>query len=275
MIKDVMVPLDGSAADQTRLHAAESIADLYDGRIIGLFVNLLPTLLAADPNISELGKVDLISKAKEAGDRVKEGLTKRLIALGRPIEIRRFDAFVEESAEIAAREARLADAFVGLLPDDSREPYDIVESVLFGSGRHLFLAPHGKVETKFQFENILIAWNGSREATRALAEAMPYIRRAKSIVVVLVSENATDEPEAILADEVLDHLEHHGIPAELRHIMNPKESVGKALLEEARRHNADVLVMGGYGHSRLREWMLGGVTYELLNSSSVPLIIAH
>ncbi|CAA2141642.1 universal stress protein [Hyphomicrobium sp. ghe19] len=275
MIKDVMVSLDGSAADQTRLHAAESIADLYDGRIIGLFVNLLPALLAADADMAALGTVSLIEKAKKEGDRVKEDLTKRLIALGRPVEIRRFDAFIEESAGIAAREARSADAFVGLLPNESREPNDLVESVLFGSGRHLFLAPHGKPETKFHFESILIAWNGSREATRALAEAMPYMRRAKSVEVVLVSEDATDEPEAIVADEVLDHLEHHGIPAELRHIMNPKESVGKALLEEARRRDADVLVMGGYGHSRLREWLLGGVTYELLNSSSVPLIIAH
>jgi nucleotide-binding universal stress UspA family protein len=276
MIKDVMVRLNGSAADNTRLPAAESIADLYDGRIIGLFINILPTLVPADVEAAAIGTLTLAEKAREAGDQVEERLQKRLGELGRAVELRRFDTFMEDAPNIATREARSADAFVTMRPNNgSGESDGFTESVLFGSGRHLYLVPEGRRRSTTDFESVLVAWNGSRESTRALAEAMPYIYKAKSVEVVLVGEKESVELDAVMAQEVISHLNHHVVPAELRHLKSRTGDVGPTLIGEARRFKADVIVMGGYGHSRLREWLLGGVTYELLHESPIPLIIAH
>jgi nucleotide-binding universal stress UspA family protein len=183
---------------------------------------------------------------------------------------------MEDAPNIATREARSADAFVILRPNNgSGEPDDFVESVLFGSGRHLYLVPEGRRRSKTDFESVLIAWNGSRESTRALAEAMPYIYKAKSVEVALVGEKETVEFDAVMAQEVIKHLNHHVVPAELRYVKGRSGDIGTTLIGEAQRFKADVIVMGGYGHSRLREWLLGGVTYELLHASPIPLIIAH
>jgi nucleotide-binding universal stress UspA family protein len=276
MIKDVMVRLDGSAGDHVRLTAGEGIAELYDSRIIGLFINILPTLVPADVDTAGISTLDLIERAREAGDDVAEALEKRLQGLGRPVEIRRFDVFRDDAANVATREARSADAFVTLRPNGGATEQDyVVEGVLFGSGRHLLLVPNRKRASKATFERVLVAWNGSRESTRALAEAMPYLYKAKSVEVAVAGEKSEVELDAVMAEEVISHLKHHGIQAELRHVKSRHGDVGATLIGEAQRRKADVIVMGGYGHSRLREWLLGGVTFELLHESPVPILIAH
>jgi nucleotide-binding universal stress UspA family protein len=276
MIKDVMVRLDGSAGDHVRLTAAEGIAELYDSRVIALFLNILPTLLPAGVDTAGIGTLDLIERAREAGNSVEEALEHRLQQLGRPVEIRRFDVFKDDAATVATREARSADAFVTLRPNGGAAQQDyVVESVLFGSGRHLLLFPDQKLASKANFERVLVAWNGSRESTRALAEAMPYLYKAKSVDVAVAGEKSEVEFDAVMAEEVISHLDHHGISAELRHVKSRHGEVGARLIGEAQRRKADVIVMGGYGHSRLREWLLGGVTFELLHESPVPILIAH
>jgi nucleotide-binding universal stress UspA family protein len=147
-------------------------------------------------------------------------------------------------------------------------------SILFGSGRHLFLVPGGQVPNT-PFVRTLIAWNGSRESARALAEAMPYLYKAKATTVVVVDENHPAELQALIGLDAVNHLRHHGIDARLHRVRNRTYDVAPALIEEAERLEVDLMVMGGYGHSRLREMLLGGVTYDLLHQAPVPLIIAH
>ena len=123
--------------------------------------------------------------------------------------------------------------------------------------------------------NCVVAWNGSRESARALAEAMPYLHRARMVTVVVVDELPPVEMQATLGSDVIDHLRHHGIDARLRHVRRRDTGTAATLIAEAKREKADLIVMGGYGHSRLREWLLGGVTYELLHHAPVQLIVAH
>ena len=149
----------------------------------------------------------------------------------------------------------------------------MVESVLFGSGRHVFLVPPGE-RRKMEFGRILVAWNGSREAARALAEARPYLGRAQSVSICVVGDKRSEE-RALLGSEAKKHLKHHGIDAVVHCVSSRNGDVGETLISEAGRHKADLIVMGGYGHSRLREWLLGGVTYELLQRAPVPLLLAH
>lgn len=277
MIKDVMVRLDGTAADDIRLSAAQAISDRFDSQIVGLFLNVMPRLVV-DIETGVLIAPELIRQARESGDSLEMILAARLKELDYRTELRRIDVFIEDVADAAAREARSADAFVALRPNVSsnslHEPQDLIESVLFGSGRHLFLVSQ-REPTRPPLNNLLIAWNGSREATRALAEAMPYLHKAQSVIVVVVGERIPSNLPELLTDELTAHLKHHGIDADLRRIKSSNGNAGSAIIAEAKRRKADVIVMGGYGHSRLREWLLGGATYELLHESPVPIVIAH
>ena len=275
MIKDVMVRLDGTAADEVRLAAANDIADLFQSQVIGLFLNVLPVVIAAEDGIGAIRAAELLQKAREAGDSIEARLTQRLARLQKPMELRRFDILNDAAGDIAAREARAADTFVALRPNGaSQEPEYLVESVLFGSGRHILLVPNRK-PTRATFDRILVAWNGTRESARALAEALPYLHKAQQTTVVVVDDEPPTEAQAILGKDAVNHLKHHGIKAALHYARLRNHDVGATLIAEAQRLKADLIVMGGYGHSRLREWLLGGATYELLHKAPVPLLIAH
>jgi nucleotide-binding universal stress UspA family protein len=276
MIKDVMVRLDGTAADEARLAAADDIAELFQSRIIALFLNVLPLLAPeAEDGIGALRVVNLVQLARDAGDKVEIKLTQRLACLQKPVELRRFDGFLDTIADIAAREARTADTFVTLRPNGAaQEPEHLVERVLFGSGRHLILLPHRKA-AKVAFDRILLAWNGSRESARAMAEAMPYLRNAQTVTVVVVDDEPPVERNAVEGLSAVDHLKQHDVNAVLDHARARKGDIGATLMTEAKQRKANLIVMGGYGHSRLREWLLGGTTYELLHGAQVPLLVAH
>jgi hypothetical protein len=125
--------------------------------------------------------------AREAGNRTEALLAKRLRQLERPVEIRRFDMLADDMAKVAAREARSADTFVALRPNGAMDPERLVEGVLFGSGRHLFLVPE-KERSTVRFDRILVAWNGSRESARALAEGMPFLHQANEVTVAVMTD---------------------------------------------------------------------------------------
>jgi nucleotide-binding universal stress UspA family protein len=270
MIKDVMVRLDGTAADEARIAAVDHLADAFDSHVIGLFINALPVLIAPETD-GGLYVGRLIDEARANGDRLEAALKQRLARLQKPVEIRRYDVFGTET-EVAAREARSADTFVALRPNGAlREPEYLIESILFGSGRHLFLVPNG--EWPKGFNHVLVAWNGARESARALAEAMPYLHKARKVTVISVVDDV--EEGAVMGKEAVNHLKHHGINAALHRVKKDGRGVGATLIEETRRLKANLIVMGGYGHSRLREWLLGGTTYELVHQAPVPLLVAH
>lgn len=272
-IKDVILRLDGSRADRTRLAAAEVICSLFDSQLIGLFINELPLLLPEEGG--SVATVELIERARAIGDRIEAELRLHLAGWDGPWELRRYDIVGADAsaAQVASREARTADTLIAIRPNDlSREPSSLVEGVLFGSGRHVFLVPDGYEITGLH--RVMVAWNGSREAARALAEARPYLQLADRVTVVVAADEPEIEEDATLGAEALRHLAHHGVDADLRHVRN-SGNAGEALMIEAQRLGADLIVLGGYGHSRLSERLLGGVTYKLLHNSAVPLLIAH
>lgn len=276
MIKDVMVHLDGGAGDEIRLAAVRTIAERFESHVTALYFNILPLIVPGEgDDYAAIHSVELLEIARRAGDNMAAALAQNLSRLQIPIDIRRFDVFSDAVPDIATREARSADEFVAIRSNGApNEPQRMAESVLFGAGRHLMLVPDGQAR-RYGFNHIMIAWNGSREAARAMAEAMPYLHGAKSVGIVVVTDEPPVEDQALLGQEAATHLKHHGIDAALHHIVGNGREAGAVIVAEAQRRDADLIVMGGYGHSRLREILLGGATREVMHSAPVPLLIAH
>jgi len=147
MIKDVMVRLDGTPGDDVRLTAASQIAEIFEGHITGLFFNVLPPPPITDGVNSATASqaTKLVDTAKQAGDAIETTVFERLTRLQQPTNLRRFDVVGDgDISDTALPLARAADAFVALRPNGrSNEPEGLIENLLFGTGRHLFLVPEG------------------------------------------------------------------------------------------------------------------------------------
>src|ERR1700730_17435208 len=180
MIKDVMVHLDGTSADEQRLAGANSIAILFESHVTGLFLNVLPMMMPAEgDSAGAITAAQLLEKARQAGDETEAVVVDGVSRFKKPVEIRRFDVFQDTIGDVAAREARSADVFVGRRPKRNgslKMSEQLVEGVLFGSGRHLFLIGD-RTHVNKGFDHALVDWNGSREASGALAGALPYLHR--------------------------------------------------------------------------------------------------
>src|SRR3979490_1818092 len=239
MIRDVMVWLDGGAPDEIRLAAVSDMARWLESRVVvGLYLNVLPLPGPIEGDVT----ANIVKWGREEGDEMEAALAKRLQMLDRAVEIRRFDVLADDVANIAAREARSADTFVALRPNGATDSERLVEGVLFGSGRNVFLVPEAE-RMKAAFDRILVAWNGSRESARALAEALPYLHKAKEAVVVVIDETSATEGQAIVGKDAINHLRHHGITAVLHRAIVRDNDIAATLIAEARRLKFDLIVM--------------------------------
>lgn len=277
MLKDIMVHLDGSPEDEARLDYGRAIAAAERAHLIGLYTNRLPELTIAMPMDGGAAAMQVMAEldeqARRDGDVTARRLTDKLMGFDTPSEFRRLDGMIGRVTAQAVGQARCADLFVTTRPygDAGASDWsDLVEAVLFGSGRALLLVPPGH-RGRARFDTVLLPWNGSREAARALREGLSFIRSAGRTVILVADPQAGGIPGA----EVKQHLAHHGANAEIVTVESQGRAVADVIMAEARRLEADLIVMGGYGHTRIREQVFGGVTREMLGASDRPILMAH
>jgi nucleotide-binding universal stress UspA family protein len=182
-----------------------------------------------------------------------------------------FQEIIGHPSQTAAANARNADLVVVARPRNDNEPMaaSLVEACLFESGRPVLVVPPGAA-TKFG-KHIVIFWDGSRIAARALGDSLPLLAQARSALVL--SAGSLD-PEVPTGDVVAARLMARGLAAKARSLA-PVEREASALAAAAQEAGCDLVVMGAYGHSRVREMILGGVTRHMLASATMPLLMAH
>jgi len=281
MIKDVLVHLVGNAEDELRLAHAEAIASATAARVTGLFTNLLPDLVPITPmdgGAAAAGVLaELDAEARRTGEQVQQRLAGRFARLSVPNEVRRLDGTPGRLANLATSEARRSDLFVAQRPyDDSGAASwnDLFEAVLFGGGRSIYVVPP-KRRPSDAFRRVLIAWRDSRETARAVAEAAPFIEKAARTSVLVVDPDEAASGSSSLDLDIARHLERYGTDVEVNLVGSDGRAVSEVILDQAHRMSADLVVMGGYGHSRARQWILGGTSRDMLERSDLPLLMAH
>ena len=179
----------------------------------------------------------------------------------------------ETAAEISAA-ARLCDLSIVLQPEQTRDTFDntIPLEILFQSGGPVLVMPHTH-KGPFEPRRIGIAWDGSRLAARAVRDAAPFLARAQAITILCINESKT--PEIPSPTELAAHLARHGLKAEVERISADRADVQPLILSMAADASMELLVMGAYGHSRLQERLLGGVSRGMFQSMTVPTLMSH
>ena len=180
-------------------------------------------------------------------------------------------------AETATEVARTADLVICGQPEPERDDFAtiIMEQLILESGRPVLIIP-SVGEIKSIGEIPVVAWNGSKQAARAAFDAVPLLKDAKLTTLLEVATSGGDNQLAeMIAGDMCTALDRHGVTCEISRTIAPDISVGDELLSRLADKSADLLVMGGYGHSRMREFVLGGATRHILRHMTVPVLMAH
>ena len=275
MPKTVLVHLDASDRCHHRLDAARSIAARHQATVECLYAVMPRALQVSFADVARAGSREALrpaddrrrADARAAYDKaVSEGLPGRWLEPEEDLSLRGF-----------TRQAYYADlVVVGQRAEDdqgeSGVPADFVETVMMDSGRPVLAIPYIGMRTP-PGEVILVAWKESRETARAVLAALPHLKAARQVHVVTWMDEASGPGQryALLGEQ----LRRHGIAAELSNYGAEPGDVGAYMLSAAADLGADMIVMGGYGTSRTREWVLGGATRTILRSMTVPVLMVH
>lgn len=276
-LKDILVLIDRSSRTPSRVDVAVQLAIRFGAHLTGLHVT-------APPVIPQAVRVEMPREALEAYaqfqvEAVETARALFLARAGRPGVTAEWRQREGDAGDIATLHARHADlAVVGQDDPDADEPdipRGLAERVLLGAGRPVLVVPYVGASGPVG-ERVVVAWNGSREATRAVNDALPLLERATRVTVLTINpRGGPDGPGAVSGADIALHLARHGVTVEATGLESEEVRAADVVLSTAADLGADLLVMGGYGRSRLRELVLGGMTRDILRSMTVPVFMSH
>jgi nucleotide-binding universal stress UspA family protein len=285
--KDILVYLDDHRGAETRLQLALSLAMQNKAHLVGLYGFALPqapaSLLVAGGHAEDNALLTAYVRDRDtAFDNAAHSEAAFRAAAKRAGLQCEWETRPDRAADLVAlvaERARYADLAV-LGQADSTHPFfdtlaKLPEAILMGSGRPVLIVPYaGRIDTIGK--KVLVAWSGTREVARAVADAMPLLRCAETVTVASIGPpHETDVQDDQPIARCARHLAWHGIRAETAHFTAGDIEAGGLILSRAADFGCDLIVMGGYGHSRARELILGGVTRAVLHHMTMPVLMSH
>jgi nucleotide-binding universal stress UspA family protein len=268
----VLLPVDRPAG--ALIDCAASVAGLFEAHLDGIAC----VYQAMNPMVApEAAAVAVSAQYQAAAEQVAMVLDQFEIAtrrLGIPHDARSTFDVSYAATRIMTELSRLHDLNIVAQPDRSHPSQTdfLSEAVLFGSGRPMLMIPYINRGT-FRSDRVLICWNGGMQAARAVHNAMPFLRKATTIEVVTVNEN--EGASEVSSAALIDHLARQDLSARPHRITAASSNIHNAILSLAADSETDLIVMGGYGHSRIRELILGGTTRGMFETLTVPALISH
>lgn len=283
MIKDLMLALTGLPEDNNALDNALTMADHVQAHltVVGTVRMMIPAVgdwgVAPDAASIQLIHAEIQAMADAEAARLRERLEGESV----PSEVRMIETTSFDIQRECALQARHADLVMMTADNGSRAEGAVVHAlfnaILLESGRPVMVVPPNH-RLRMPIKHVVVAWLPTREASRALHDAMPFLKAAESVDVLEIEPAGPDArrdhgPQS--GEDVAAHLARHGIKVDV--VVQPQQddTVSNALLHHCEQSGAQLLVAGGYGHSRLREWMIGGTTRELLQLAQLPVLFSH
>ncbi len=284
-IRKLLLPLTGTAAGESALATALIVARQWNAHIATLHVRADSRDVAplAGEGLSGAMIQDMMQATeKESGERSSavrrlfdRFVTEHGITLAQPTDetdhpTASFTTLVGREEDVVAQQSRLADLTIVPHPEagDDTSSSDALHAVLFDSGHPVLIAPPKTPETVAT--RICVAWNGTAESAAAVQAALPWLQLADAVRILSADEYQRSGP---LAPDLATYLALHGVQAELATFRPVDREVGAGMLAAAREFGADLLTMGAYSHSRLRQLILGGVTRHVLEHADLPVIM--
>ena len=275
-MKDFLVLSDGTAEDANRICCAQTLATQVSGFITCAVVNELPPrspLSMSQDAFAPSDDESIFEIARTSGVQPDAALEGRLGDLWSSVQVLRFEVPPDKVGPNLGELARRYDLFIGTLPSFERAS-TVLDTVLRESGRGVLGLPPG-IAPAPAFKHITVAWNGSREATRAITEAMPLLSQAAEVAVLLVDSGRKAGAQLQPGERIFQHLEHHGVKAVLSHVDSDGLPISEAILTEAHRMRSDMIVMGAPPDRGFSQWFEQGVTRDVERSTDLPLLLAQ
>lgn len=275
--KTILVHCDSSRTVNGRLAAAADVAQRFEARLIGLHAREpLEVASFVDGGMGIGALMESWQAGCDAAEKTAEtAYAKATKGRNFPAEWRVIEAFSDDALAVNGRYADLL--VVGQAdPDDpAGSRNDLPEAMAFATGRPILVVPQIGAQPTVG-KTVLLCWNASRESARAAADALPFLRAADKVIVLIVDPEISadghgEEPGA----DVALWLARHGVNITVQRDVAADARIGEIILSRAADYGADLIVMGIYGHSRLREMVLGGVSRTLLASMTVPVLMSH
>jgi nucleotide-binding universal stress UspA family protein len=274
---EIVVFIDGHAGNAGILEFASVLAREHGARLISVFMQPEPAVTPAETFARGEGMRSTIEVHRAQLERIEADYRTQFEDIVRRHGIAsEWRSLPYLSSEVGVH-AYYADLVIVARPESAGQtagPPGLAESLVMSSGRPIIVfPPHGKVS---QVRRVLVAWNATRESIRAVADALPLLAKAEAVEVLVADhqrrpEGHGQEPGA----DIARHLARHGAHVEVRRLSSGGKDVGRLLLSQAAAFSADLLVMGAYGHTQLREWMFGGVTRTVLYEAGLPVLMSR
>jgi nucleotide-binding universal stress UspA family protein len=276
--KDLLVQVDDSTACKARVGAALEIAERFDAHLTALY--LIPEIIlpiAAEGYFGTDVYTNIEQQEQEKADAVLGEFQQAAEASGIAYETRTDRSAIADFPDRLEVHSRYADLLILGQPDrtDTIPSGPPPGNVVLNAAAPVLIVPFIGLRPGFG-KRVMVAWNASREAARAVKNAMPFLERAEAVdVVTFHPSEGRDAHGDLPGADIALHLTRHGIDVDVQRLEGKDIDVGNALLSHASDRDSDLLVMGCYGHSRLREWVLGGATRTILHSMTLPVVMGH